>query len=359
MKIFHRYVLKLFIKYLIIVQLFVTIMSLFSSAMGDSKMLADYNYPFLQFVKLQLCGIVLNFNLVMPITTTVATIIVILLLMRSHELLAYVSLGGMILSLAIPFISVGIAISAGMIAIEYKVIPPIRDTREALISKMRGQKHAKRYGYTDLWLVDGENKLINIEVVNTADRELNGLSEYFLDKNGQIKNIETVETVKYSNNGWLAQGRKIVDISMNPPTVSNLPDGNINNKLLEDLFKVTATDIRGLSPTDLATMTKVLKSRGINVRKYENVLYAKYANALSVIVLLILTFPIAINFSRNYSLIKNAAVTFAMGLTYWLFQATCASLGKTVLSPILSNFLPLILFFIISIFFVLRRERAR
>lgn len=334
-------------------------MSLFSSAMGDSKMLADYNYPFFQFVKLQLCAIVLNLNLVMPITTTVATIIVILLLMRSHELLAYVSLGGTVLSLAIPFISVGIAISAGMMIIEYKVLPPIREVREALVVQMRGEKYVKNYGYTDLWLVDGDNKLINIEVVNTAERELNGLSEYFLNQNGQIKNIETVETVKYTNDGWLASGRKIVDISKNPPTAYKIPDGNINNKLLEDLFRVTATDIRGLSPTDLATMVKVLESRGINVNKYKNALYSKFANALSVIVLLILTFPIAINFSRNYSLIKNAAITFAMGLTYWLFQAICASLGKTLLSPFLSNFLPLILFFMISIVIVFRRERAR
>lgn len=359
MKLFHRYVLKLFIKYLIIVQLFVTIMSLFSSSMGDSKMLADYNYSLGQFVKLQLCAIVLNLNLVMPITTTVSTIIVILLLMRSHELLAYVSLGGTILSLAVPFISVGIAIAAGMITIEYKVIPKVRETREALVVEMRGETYIKSAGYTNLWLVDGDGKLVNIDVVNTADKEINGMSEYFLNAGGQITKIETTDTLKYDNGTWLALERKVTDMEENPPKVENIPEKRVKNKLLEDLFRVTSTEVRALSPTDLSTMAKVLKSRGINVNKYENALYGKYANALSVIVLLILTFPIAINFSRNYSLIKNAAITFAMGLLYWMFQAVCSSLGKTLLSPFLSNFLPLILFFFISAAIVYKRERAR
>ena len=334
-------------------------MSLLSSSMGDSKMLADYgyNYTLIDFVKLQLCEILLHFNLVMPITTTVATIIVILLLMRSHELLAYISLGGTIVSLAIPFITIGVAISAGMIAVEYKVIPKIREIREPLVLQMKGKKVVKKLGYYALWLVDGDNSLINIDLVNTSDREINGFTEYTLDNKGQISRIETIETIKNTINGLEAIGRKIINIAQNPPETVTLPNGYINKKLLEDLFSVSSTDIRGLSPTELSTMAKMLKSRGINVRKYESTLYAKYANALSVIILLILTFPIAINFSRNYSLIKNAALTFSMGLLYWLFQAVCASLGKTgVLSPILSNFLPLMLFLCISIVIVYKRE---
>lgn len=359
MTLFHRYVIKLFLKYLIIVQLFVTIMSLFSSAMGDSKMLADYNYSFFQFAKLQLCAIALNFNLVMPITTTVATIIVILLLMRSHELLAYVSLGGTVASLAIPFISIGVAISAGMIGIEYKVTPKVRDYRENLLSEMRGETQAKRTGYFNLWLVDGNDKLVNINVVNTADREIDGMTEYFLDEKGQINRIETVERVKYDNGSWLALGKTNFDMSKNPPAVTKQDRSSIQSRLIEDLFKVTSSEVRGLSPTELATMAKVLKSRGVNVGKYQNALYAKFANALSVIVLLVITFPVAINFSRNYSLIKNAAITFSMGLLYWLFQAVCTSLGKTFLTPFLSNFLPLILFAALSVVIVYKRERAR
>lgn len=359
MKIFHRYVLKLFLKYLIIVQLFVTIMSLFSSSMGDSKMLADYNYSFFQFAKLQLCAIALNFNLVMPITTTVATIIVILLLMRSHELLAYVSLGGTVASLAIPFISIGVAIAAGMIGIEYKVIPNVREVRENLVFEMRGETQKKRSGYFNLWLVDNSDKLVNINIVNTADREIDGLTEYYLDKKGQVERIETVDRVKYENGSWYALGKTTYDMSENPPKVTNVDNSSIQSKLIEDLFKVNATEIRALSPTELATMAKVLKSRGVNVNKYNNALYAKFANALSVIVLLVLTFPIAINFSRNYSLIKNAAITFAMGLLYWLFQAVCTALGKTLLTPFLSNFLPLILFAALSVVIVYKRERAR
>lgn len=359
MKIFHRYVLKLFLKYLIIVQLFVTIMSLFSSSMGDSKMLADYNYGFFQFAKLQLCAIALNFNLVMPITTTVATIIVILLLMRSHELLAYVSLGGTVASLAIPFISVGIAIAAGMISLEYKVIPNVRELRENLVREMRGDTQARLSGYFNLWLVDSKDKLVNINVLNTADREIDGLTEYYLDQKGQVERIETVDRVKYENGSWRALGTIIYDMSQNPPKVTKIDSIYTQSKLIEDLFKVNSSEIRALSPTELATMAKVLQSRGVNVNKYNNALYAKFANALSVIVLLVLTFPIAINFSRNYSLIKNASITFAMGLLYWLFQAVCTSLGKTVLTPFLSNFLPLILFAALSVVIVYKRERAR
>lgn len=361
MKLFHSYVLKNFLKYIIIVALFVTLMSLISSTMGESKDLAGHDYSILDFIKLQLYAIALNLNITMPATTTIAAVITIITLMRSNELLAYVSLGGTIVSLAIPFITVGVFITGGMMFWEYKVIPNVRVAREELRSLMQGKTYNHAATYTHIWMLEKDNTLINIHFIDMIGGIINGITEYTMNDKYEIVKIEKIANAVKKDDSWEISSRQITDITSNPPVVTVTPPGEIvKNPLWDDLMKVAVVEVRALSPTQLSTLSNIMESHGMSTSQYDMLFYSKYANAISVIVLLILTFPIAINFSRNYSIIKNAALTLILGLTFWMFQASCFSLGKTgLLSPFNANFLPLFIFVAISAGIIYLRETRR
>ncbi len=361
MKLFQRYVLRSFLKYILIVGLFVTLMSLISSTMGESKDLAAYDYSLFDFLKLQIYAIALNLNMTMPATTTIAAVIVIIMLMRSNELLAYVSLGGTILSLAVPFVTVGMFITAGMTLWEYEVIPNVRVAREELRTHMKGMQYNKSATYTNIWMMDGDRKLVNINFIDMIGGVINGVTEYVINDDYEITRVDKIESAVRKDGGWEISEKHITDITANPPAVTVTPPGEIiSNKLWDDLMKVAVVEVRALSPTQLNTLSKIMEKHGMSTSQYDMLFYSKFANAISVVVLLILTFPIAINFSRNYSVIKNAAVTLILGLTFWVFQASCFSLGKTgILSPFNANFLPIFIFIGISAGIIYVRENRR
>ena len=102
MKLFYKYILKYLIKNLLIVQLGVVTLSLITSTMGELKNLVGSEYTIIEFIQLQLCWMVINNNISMPITTTIASVMTIVQLMRTNEMLAYVSFGGRVSAISIP-----------------------------------------------------------------------------------------------------------------------------------------------------------------------------------------------------------------------------------------------------------------
>lgn len=356
MGLFQRYVFKNFFKYLFIVGLFVTLMSLISSTMGESKDLSEHDYSIIDFAELQLYNMALHLNVTMPAISTIAAVIVIITLMRSNELLAYVSLGGTITKLAIPFITVGVIISSFMLLWEYKVIPTVRIEREIVRDIIQGKQYKKVATYHDIWMME-PNKLINIKFIDMLSQVINGVTYYIIDNDYKIKQIEKIKSAKKVNDGWEISNLEVIDVSSNPPKITKQESHIVQNELWNDLMKVAVVDVRALSPMQLSTLSNIMEKHGMSTSQYDMLLYAKYANALSVIVLLILTFPIAINFSRNYSIVKNAAIIIVLGLIYWVVQASCLSLGNTgVLSPFFANFMPIIVFVSISIILIYRRQ---
>ncbi len=361
MGLFQKYVLKNFLKYIFVVGLFVTLMSLISSTMGESKDLSQYYYSMIDFVILQIYAIALNLNVTMPAITTIAAVIVIITLMRTNELLAYVSLGGTITKLAIPFVIVGVFVSSLMMFWEYEVIPNVRVAREELRANMQGRSYNRTATYVNIWMMESGNKLIHINFIDMIGGIINGVTEYYINDKYEIAKIDKIASAKKKGDLWEISSRNSTDISINPPIVTESQQGAlIHNDLWDDLMKVAVVEVRALSPTQLNTLSNIMANHGMNTNQYDMLFYSKYANAISVIVLLILTFPIAINFSRNYSVVKNAAVTLVLGLTFWVFQASSLSIGNTgLLSPFMANFLPIFVFIGVSAFIIYMREYRR
>ncbi len=357
---FHIYILKMFVKYLILVDLFVSLMSMITSVLGDSKGLREHSYTIFQFLELQAYSVALSHNLAMPISSSVTTIIVILLLMRSNEMLAYVTLGGKLRSLMVPFLIAGASVAVFMLWWEYKIIPEARIGREQMLAEIKKEPYVKYSQYDNLWLIDNDTGIVNIKVVDMFSAEVIGITEYFLDDNSTVSTITSIDHAKREGDKWLITNKQVAEVTVNPPVVTHIESEYIQNALWDDLVRVAITDIRSLSPAQLSAISSIMETRGLNVSKYDMLFFQKFANAISVIVLLMCTFPIAVNFSRNYSLVKNASMMLVLGVVYWVLQSVTLSLGQTgTLTPFLANFLPIIVFSFLSVYIVYQREKVR
>ena len=151
-----------------------------------------------------------------------------------------------------------------------------------------------------------------------------------------------------------------MSILSNPPEIKHIDRNVLNDDSWDRLISISTSDIRAYTTTELYTLIQLFREKGINTDTLELNLYYKFAYAVSVIVLIILLYPISINFSRNYSIVKNASLTFSISLVFILVQHSSRSLGSSgIIPPIAATFGPIIIFLCIGIFLIYYRSLAK
>lgn len=358
---FSWYLLKLFLKNLTIVSLFVIMLQWLSSAYGNINILEGYKYSAVDFIIVATYGIVLGINQLVPMIVAVAVIITMIILMRSNELLAYMVIGGSLGRLSVPLIFIGVIISSFMIFMEYKAIPEVRVLRESMLKTMRDMPVSNNAsGFYNTWFLDKNQVITHISLVSISEKTIYGVDEYIPDKNGRIAYINKMEKLVKERDKWVAYNIQQMNILSNPPEIKYIDKNVLNDNSWDRLISISTDDTRAYTPNELYTLIQIFSEKGINTDTLELNLYYKFAYAVSVIVLIILLYPISINFSRNYSIVKNASITFSISLIFILVQHSSRSLGSSgLIPPIAATFGPIIIFLFIGIFLIYYRSLAK
>lgn len=359
---FYLYTIKSFIKYLFIVALLIFLLLSLSAVYSTTFSLSEVSYTLHDVLVISAASALIDINKVIPIIVAVAVMITILMLMRSNELLGYMTIGGSVGRLVIPFFLIGVCISILMIFIEYKIVPESRIIKDFEMSRVKsGVLNNRASGFYNTWFINQNNVITNVGLVSISEKEVYNVVEYIIS-NDKITQIQNIERIYKNGNEWFADNITIRNVGVNPPQYSKIALKNITADagIWDKLITLSTTNIKALNPKELYIMVKLSKEKGLNSTIYVINLYYKFASAISVIVLVLLLFPISINFSRNYSIIKNAAITFGVAMIFILSQNIGKAMGDAgVLSPFNATFGPLILFFIISIIIIYNRSRAR
>lgn len=355
---FSIYVMKSFLKTLFLTSLLINLLLYLSAAYGNLSLLNGYEYNILDFIILTSYGIVLGINPLMPIIVAVSIMITMIMIMRNNELLAYMTIGGSIIRLAIPFIAIGCILVVCMIIIEYKFIPTSRETRETLLDKMKNRPPRTSHGQHSIWFINKNNVITYIGLVSYTDKTIYDIQEFISDDTGKLISIKKTEKVVKDGENWVAYNIKTTDIKTNPPKTTVTLQDNINDNTWDRLVSIESSDIRKYNPNELYTLIKLFKEKGVNTNNLEISLYFKYASAISVIVLILVIYPMSINFSRNYSIIKNATVTFSICLVFTLIQHSFLSLGNNgVFSPIVAVGSPIIIFLCVGLYIIYLKNK--
>lgn len=357
---FSIYIFKLFLKNLFIISMFIILLQFLSSAYGNLGSLEGYKYKLIDFVILTSYGVILGINQLIPIIIAVTVLVTIIILMKHNEMLAYITIGGSVLRIAIPFVIIGSIIVVFMIYSEYYIIPKSRANRETMLNDMKNRPKITNQTYHNIWFVNKNNIITNIELISYTEKTLYNIQEYILNNSNQLTQINKIEKIKKENNLWTAYNIQTIILNQNPPIINIKDKETVNDDTWEKLTSIKSADIRGYTPQDLFTLINLYKDKGINSSKLEISLYFKFASAISVIILILILYPMSINFSRNYSIIKNASITFSIFILFILIQHTFLSLGNNeVLPPIIAVFSPIIFFFIIGIIFIYIKNRPQ
>jgi lipopolysaccharide export system permease protein len=332
---------------------------MFASALSHLKDFAKYSITFPQLIKLELFTLPMGVNSVLPITIVVSTIVTVFILMRSKELLAFVCIGGRIRRFLAPFVVAALFTSCFMLFFEYTIYPNVRRAQQKYMTeRIKKQKYVDQRTLNNLWTMDN-NKLVYIEFLDPLNNVVWNITEYMLNDNFQVDMVKTIQKAVPDEDNWTFINVQTADISVTQPSIKNVPKEFCDSSLLNDLMSLSAKGAKQLAPSEMFQAIVILKKRGLGTVNYEMLLGSKYANALSIIVLIIVVAPIGIDFSRRYSPIKSSVFSFFFGIAFWAVLAVFESLGNSaVVPPFIANFTPHLMFLTVGIVIMYWREKA-
>ncbi|ADD68274.1 permease YjgP/YjgQ family protein [Denitrovibrio acetiphilus DSM 12809] len=357
---FNKYIIKLFVQYTVIVQVFVAIITLIANTFQHTKMLSEYNISFMTLIVYDLMKTPYLLYTTMPMTIVISTMLVMVTLLKNNELIAYVSLGGKIRNLAYPFIVSGIFLSVLLYFSADVINPKIMLERERFAyENIKNRTFNVSGKLTDMWLKESDSSFININLMDPTEKKIIGITEYHLNNNFQVDYIVTYDSAEYYEGKWIEKNKKVFAMDPVPVMTDSAEEVIQERELFDELTSLPVLSPKFLSLKEVRRTAEIMKKQDINTAKYYLQLYKSYAHALSVIVIILVIFPLCIGFNRNHSYIAVASKSLFTGFAYWMLMASFQSLGKTGLfSPLAANFIPIGAFFILALALIYRRERA-
>lgn len=360
--LFDKYIIKLFLKYTIVVQFFIGVISLLASTALHTKMVDKFNASFINIMVFDILKIPYLLYSTMPMSIVVSTMMVMIILIKNNELIAYVSLGGKVRNLIRPFLAGGLVVAVFLIFMANTLNPKIMYFRAQYSAKHIYKKADLdiRPNLIDIWLKMHGNNFIHILNVDPVKMEFDYVTEYHMNKDLQVESIETYNSAKPHGKQWRIFNQKKYIMSPIPKKVSENRNMITNKPVFDELSKMPFLKPQYVSISDIFKVADIMNKQSINTDKYYSQIYKIFAHAASVIVIIMTIFPLCINFNRNHSYIKVAAKSISVGFGYWMLMASCLSLGKTgVLTPFLSNFVPILIYAALAAFLIYRREHAK
>ena len=360
---FSKYIIIHFTKYLLYTQIFVTILFYLAGLFQDTKLLrgggsADiFTLAYYEFLKLPM-----SVYTSIPITVTIATLFLMMNLMRSNELIAYVTLGGKVRNLIVPFLITSVLMSGLLFVMSDKIIPIFRHKKEKIFQEdIKGRAYIKNMKLRDVWLKDENQRIINIKLIDSVQKKLYNITEYYMTDNMEFERMRLIDRAVRNDEKaeWELRNVRSFTVEPLPKLAEKSPYLHEKNSFFDDITKLPSTGAKFFSTSQLGEIVDIMDRQNISADKYRNAYYRHISHAISVIILVMTVYPLCVNFSRNTSYIKTASKALSVAILYWLLTASLHSLGKTeVVTPFFANFTQSIIFSAVAVWLMFSREKA-
>lgn len=360
MKKFHVYFIKQFLKLAFFILFFVVILNIVANTSMHTKLMAKHNISFISLLIFEAIELPSAIYESMPMALAITTMATIIMMIRSNELLAYVSLGGRLRDLLFPMLGIGVVVFAVLMFMADRINPWVENTRKKYeTEQFDRQPYVTKGKLTDVWMKDGEEGFVHMELVDPINREFFDVTFYRMDDSFEIDRVTSIKDARPRGDKWELTDIKVYDIKPRPELIHVFDNNTVESRLFSDLADLPVNKPKFLSLGELSKIIKVLKKQKLNAAAYELMVFKSYGHAVSAVIIMFLVFPVCVNFSRHSSYILSAVNALALAVAYWLSVSSFQSLGKTgVMSPLTVSIIPNVLFLAVAIFLVYRRETA-
>jgi lipopolysaccharide export system permease protein len=352
-RIVHRYVIREYLKIfglslsslilIYIVVLFFEKMTLFHTNQAPLYLMFEYLLYRIPEA---------TFQWTIPYAVLLTTLLTLGTLARHSEITAFKAGGISLYSIALPLVFIVLVISClSFLGNEYLVPFTNQKARYLVDVEVRKESPTSFFKNFKIWY-HGDHRIFNIQLLDPARKALKGLSLYEFDEQFQcIRRVDASEA-RWANGKWRFYEGAIRDFGESGSIqTTSFKEMDFPMKENWESFQKSAADSDEMSYTELRTYVQKIQAAGYDSTRYLVDLYSKISYPLLNLIMILIGVPFALKTGRSGGVALSIGISvmigFAYGITFYLFL----SFGKSgVLSPLLSSWIPTVLFGLAGIF---------
>lgn len=342
MKIFDRYIIKLFLSYwlaglVIFVTLYLTV-----DALGFVMRYSDVGvYPFVKFYAFSLPGLIYQ---LFPVICLFGVLFTLSQLNKSNELVALFSMGQSLFRVAAPVIVSVCVLSATFFVISDQVFPSLARKKE-FVEYVEIKKRPGSFGTVKtnrIWY-RSENTIFNIKTLNPQESTAQGLTLYYFDDAWNLVQLVTAKSVAMDGTLWRLRDGLItifMEDSSFPLTESFKSKNIVMDEEVADL-QSSSDSSEQMSLSQLSRFIDRNREAGLDTLRYEVDYHAKFSFAFAALVMSVLGLPFAVGRVRSGGGLKSVGICLGLAFGYWSLYSSFITLGHYgAIAPLAAAWIP-------------------
>ena len=309
--------------------------------------------PFYLIFEYLLCRIPeVIFQWTLPYAVLLATLLTLGTLSRHSEITAMKAGGVSLYRITFPLLLLALIISFfSFLGNEYLVPYTNQKTQYLLDVKVRKEQPSSFFKNYKIWYRSG-HYIYNIQLLDPGKKILKGLTLYQFDDHFRCNQRIDAREAKWVNGRWRFIDGAVRNIG-ETGYIQVIPFKEMEFALTEnwESFEKIERESREMSYTELRAYIQKIQSAGYDATRYLVDLNSKYSYPLLNLIMVLIAVPFALKTGRSGGIALSIGISvmigFAYGVTFYIFL----SFGKSgILSPLLSSWIPTLLFGLAGIF---------
>ena len=286
-----------------------------------------------------------------PTATLIGTLLGLGNLAANSEFTAFRAAGISIRQIIFSILQLG-ALLAIVIFLAGEFLIPSADLQARNFKAHLKNKNIVLVGGAGLWIKEN-NSIIHIGKVITK-KQLADISIYtFKDDHSELNSLTTSSDAESDGKKWYLS--KVTTTTFGEMSVNKEDRGTVTKTdfLNEQILDVATVNPNQLSLQSLQKIIQHQENNRLKTGKYELIYWKRFSVPLSALVMLVLSMPFLFGSNRGGGAGQRVFIGIVVGIVFSLSNRTINELGAAYgFSPIMSAFLPSLLFFLAGLFYL-------
>lgn len=358
MKCLHRYWLKEFFKYFIIIQLMILVLFIFIDYLSRMDNFIQSDITLTRGLWYVLLKLPFMFVQLTPASLLLAVIASFGIMNRNAELTALKSSGISVYFLVKPALLAGLFLAGLMVILGETLIPvSMAKANHIRYREMAGAAQVSQ-GRKDIW-IKSEDHLVHINFFDPVQQTMAGITVTTMGDGFKILTRIDAREGHYENGRWTFRGvtRQVYDSGQDDYIVTLLPEMVTDYKIEpEDLGRVTQKSDE-MSFAELRAYVKKVVAEGYDPTTYQVDMNGKLAFPFICVIMALTGAATGMRSFVKTNLPAAIGLGVVICFLYWFVYGFCMSLGyASILPPLVAAWAGNLIFFCLGIIYLIHTE---
>lgn len=334
LKLLDKYILKEFLKFLIITVLSFIALFLIVDFFEKIRMFLSNNASIGQIASYFIYSIPMIISYVFPPAVLLTTLMTFSSLSKFNEITAMKANGINIYRISLPVIILAAIASVFLFYFSELITPAsVQKTEHIVKVEVQKQKTLGFFKQNEIWY-HGDNAIYNFKMFDVDKNIIRGVTINYLNPDFTLMTRIDAQRAEWKNDQWVFYNLLATHFDNNKnPVLEWSKEKVINIPEKPSDFKVMQKDVEKMGYFELRKYVNKIRLEGYDVTKYRVDLHGKIAFPLVILIMVFIAVPFSLRSERSGGVMQSIGLGIFIGFSYWIVHAFSMSLGKSEILP--------------------------